>query len=105
MTLVKVGSMDTYEINRCVRGHHIYKRVWTPVLGEELKCRIEEDNVEDRYGFAVLRESILVGHIPRKVSAACYLFIKRNDCISCVITGKRQYSIDLPHGGLELLVS
>ena len=24
--------------------HHVYKRVWTPVLGEKLRIVIEEDN-------------------------------------------------------------
>ena len=95
-------SMDTYEIASCVQGHHIHKRVWRPVLGEEVKCQIEEGNVEYQYAVAVLRENIVVGHIPRKISAACYLFIKRNGSISCVITGKRQYSIDLPQGGLDV---
>ena len=51
-----------YEVASCVRGHHNYMRVWTPVLGEELKCQIEEVNVEDRYAVAVLKEIIVVGH-------------------------------------------
>ena len=29
-------SMDVFEVERCVRGHHIYKQVWTPFIGKEL---------------------------------------------------------------------
>ena len=59
---MKVRSMNTYEIASCVQGHHIYKRVWTPVLDKELKCQIEKVNVEDQYAVAVLRVSIVVSH-------------------------------------------
>ena len=51
-----------------MRSPYIYKRVWTPVLGEELKCQIEEVNVEDQYAVDVLRESLVVGqHMQRGV--------------------------------------
>ena len=35
------------EIQSVVRGHHVYKCVWTPVNGEEL-CVIPEDNKNHR---------------------------------------------------------
>ena len=47
-----------------VRGHHIYKSVWTPVLGEELECRKETNNSSDPYAIAVLKTAAIVGHIP-----------------------------------------
>ena len=28
-----------------IRGHHVYKSVWTPILGEQLKCM--KDNREE----------------------------------------------------------
>ena len=45
---------------------------------------------------------ITVGHVPRKISAVCYMFIQRGGSISCQVTGSRRYSYDLPQGGLEL---
>ena len=39
----------------CVRGHHIYKRTWTPTIGDVLTCERETGNTEDRYAVAVLR--------------------------------------------------
>ena len=29
-------TSEEYEMESVVRGHHIYKVVWTPVIGEEL---------------------------------------------------------------------
>ena len=28
--------MDSFEVESCVRGHHVYKSKWTLTLGEEL---------------------------------------------------------------------
>ena len=35
------------EIQSVERGHHVYKRVWTPVNGDEL-CVVPEDHVYKR---------------------------------------------------------
>ena len=35
-----------------MRGHHVYKSVWTPV-GEELNLEHEESNEHDEYAVAV----------------------------------------------------
>ena len=33
-----------YEKESVVRGHHVYKAIWTPVIGEELEVRTEDDS-------------------------------------------------------------
>ena len=43
-----------------------------------------------------------VGHVPRKLSSICSLFIRRGGSISCRVTGSRRFSEDLPQGGLEI---
>ena len=45
----------TFDTTSCICGHHVYKDVWTPTLGDELECRREGDNDFDRYPVAVLR--------------------------------------------------
>ena len=47
-------------------------------------------------------EEKIVGHVPRKISAICSLFIRRGGVIRCIISGRRRYSSDLPQGGLEI---
>ena len=37
-----------------VRGHHIYKNVWTPFVGEVLHVEQEAHNPEDCFAVAVL---------------------------------------------------
>ena len=44
---------------------------------------------------------IVVGHVPRKISTVCSMFLLKGGSISCQVTGKRRYSADLPQG-LEL---
>ena len=67
---------------------------------EELSCRQEGGNRHNPYAVAVLKGTIVAGHVPRKISAACSLFLRRQGTILCTITGVRQFSNDLPQGGL-----
>ena len=79
----------------CTRRHHVFKNIWTPTMGEQLPCKREIGNIKDRYAVAVLRDHTTVGHVPRKISVACALFLQREGSIHCVVTGKRCFH--LPH--------
>jgi len=94
--------METFRFESCVRGHHIHKNIWNPSLGEELTCSREVENTQDPFAVAVKRRTTIVGHVPRRISAACALFIERKGTITCKITGSRCFSADLPQGGLEV---
>ena len=48
-----------------IRDHHNCKRIWTPELGEYSVCEREPTNVNDRYAVAVVKDDIIVGHLPR----------------------------------------
>ena len=69
-------NMEMYVVDSCVRGHHVSKHFWTPTIGETLVCKREPENPTDAYAVAVLANSIVVGHVPRKISAACSLFLR-----------------------------
>lgn len=90
------------EVACCVRGYHVYQAIWTAVVGEELVCEREPTNSLDRYAVAVLKNEIIIGHLPRKTSKVCSLFLRRGGTVSCTVTGMRRYSSDLPQGGLEI---
>ena len=98
----QVREMETYEVRSCVRGHHVFKSVWNPIIGQQLVCKRETNNPTDVYAVAVMRGSTVVGHVPRKISAACARFLERKGTIQCTITGSRRSSEDLPQGGLEV---
>ena len=72
------------------------------LVGEELSCRREPTNQEDHFFVVVVNDSNIVGHIPRKVSSICSLCLRQSGSIICRVTGNRQYSSDLPQGGLEV---
>ena len=89
-------------IDTVIRGHHVYKDVWTPIIGEVLQCEKEEGNSHDLYAVAVKKLDSIVGHVPRTISTLCHLFLSRGGSITCTVTGIRKYSDDLPQGGLEV---
>ena len=95
-------EMEEVEIPCCVRGYHVYKVIWAAAIGEEVECRREPTNFHDRYAVAVIKDGNTIGHLPRKLSKICSLFLKRGGYIRCHVIGSRRYSADLPQGGLEI---
>ena len=67
--------MDTHAVDSCVRGFQVYSDRWTPALGEILVCEIEDGNASNSYTVAIKKGSEIIGHVPRKISAACHLFL------------------------------
>ena len=64
---------------------------------------IVSGNLNDVYAIAIKNGASVIGHVPRKLSAACSLFLRLGGTINCEITDNhRRYSADLPQGGLEL---
>ena len=91
---------ERFFVDSVVRGFHVYKDVWNPVVGETLICEKEFGNLHDPYAVSVVRGSgIIVGHVPRKISSLSYFFLRKNGTITCQITGRRLFSEDLPQGG------
>ena len=91
-----------FEYLTVIRGHHVYKDIFTPTIGKTLQCRRESGKSHDSHAVATIENDAVVGHIPRNISVPCDLFLSRGGSLSCVITGARQYSSDLAQGGLEV---
>lgn len=91
-----------YEIESCVRGYHVYKDIWIAQVGELLVCERDQYNVQDRYAVSVKKDGNVIGHLPRKISRVCSVFLRRGGNIQCIIVAQRRYSSDLPQGGLEV---
>ena len=92
----------SFLVEAVVRGYHAYKDIWTAVYGEELPCEREAGNRVDAFGVAVMKDGMVVGHIPRKISSICSLYLRRGGLIICRVTGSRRYSEDLIQGRLEI---
>ena len=96
--------VERFSIDSAVRGFHVYKDIWNPEIDEVLLCEQEFGNLHDPYTVSVVREdNVMVGYVPRTISALCYFFLRRNGMIICQITGRRHHSVDLPQGGMEVL--
>ena len=97
-----VRREDLAIIESCIRGHHVYRARWTPVLGEQLQCHREIDNNRDRYAVAVRKDTLTVGHLPKRISELAWYFLRIGGSITCEVSGRRCYSYDLPQGGVEV---
>ena len=91
-----------FSIQAMVRGYHVYQDEWDAVIGEVLQCRRETGNRHDPYAVATLSDGRVVGHVPRKISPVCSIFIRRGGSITCTVSDRRRYSTDLEQGGLEI---
>ena len=48
-------------------GHHVFKNIWTPRLGEVLLVSQEAGNIHDRRAVALLKaDRIVVGHARKR---------------------------------------
>ena len=84
-----------------ITGHHVYKRVWTPVVGETLNCRRYRGNPVDPTAIGVFKGATLVGHVPREVKEELLVALRQGSVITATITGPRENS---RHRGLEVPV-
>ena len=82
-------------IPSCIHGYHVYGEIWTAVLDEQLFWTFA--NVKsvmlwtDSYAVAAKNDSrITVGHLPRKISRICSIFLMGGGTITATVTGRRR---------------
>ena len=95
-----------FTVECCVRGHHVYQKKWEAEIGSKLTAQYETRPgalVQDKYAIALKQKDVIVGHIPKFLSKITYFYLKHGGYLLVEIIGKRQYSRDLPQGGMELL--
>ena len=83
------AAESTFELESVIRGHHIYKELWTPVIGESLDVQREPSNPYDCSAVSVLRDGTVVGHVPREVRRPFQSFT--GGSITCEVLGHRRY--------------
>ena len=51
--LESLSTMSTsFSVDSAIRGHHIYKEIWTPFVAEILSWKVEPGNIHDPYATA-----------------------------------------------------
>ena len=88
-------ELEEFSLESVIRGHHVYKAIWTPVSGELLEVMVEEGNSEDQYAVGIYKSTILVGHVPRELSRTFYFFISHGGSIECRVSGHRKFGVGL----------
>ena len=94
--------MDTFKVDAMVRGYHEYEKIWKAAKGEKLECIRELGNRVDVFAVAVIKSEKTVGHLPRKISSICSIFLRHGGKITCEVSGSRRHSKDLTQGGMEV---
>lgn len=51
---------------------------WSPMIGEQLFCEIEDSSAQDVYAGKVIHGATVVHHVPRKISLANMLFWRKD---------------------------
>ena len=92
------ARMEDYTLEGEIRGHHVYKATWTPVIGQILDVQAESANRHDRYAVFTLHNGSVVGHLSREYSKLAWYFLQHNGQIKCQVTGARRISQDAGKG-------
>ena len=53
--------MPTFEVEAMVRGYHAYQDSWDALIGEELVCAREPNNLRDPFAVAVVKSDAALG--------------------------------------------
>ena len=80
ITLITSMDLETF-----IKGHHIYKNIWTPQLDELLEVSTEPDNPVDKFLVPVKKIQNIVGQLKKAkmedLQRLCFIF--------CVVTHTR----------------
>ena len=84
------GVSTDFLFDNMIRGHHIYKKGWTPSVGEVLLLVKEEGNEHDRFAVSVMKDGFIIGHAPMELSKLFTHFLNHKGEIIARITGHRR---------------
>ena len=68
MVACLIDEEAVYLHESAVRGHHIYKRVWSLTTGEELELTRKEGNEHDCSAVCLVKGDVVIGHVPKELS-------------------------------------
>ena len=74
-----------------IRGHHVYKATWSPVMNEVLICKKDNSNAVGVFKDIAERDDLeLAGHVPIELSRvlACFLASNESNSLTVQVCGK-----------------
>ena len=95
------NSLFVYEVkfSPVIRGHHVYKAAWSPIIGESLARRNDDhkeakEHNEYPVGTYLEADNKLVGHVPMELSFLTCIFTFLKACyenkVQVKVTGSRR---------------
>ena len=91
---IQIVVMTNFEFDSFVKGHHEYKNIWTPKIGETLLTEREPGNLVDKYVVCVKKNNEIVEHLQLgkdgKFAETVFYFLRADEYGSCdvLIKGK-----------------
>ena len=52
--------MDSHHWESVIRGHHVFKDIWSPFVGEILNVQQEVHNAKDRFAVVVVKNETII---------------------------------------------
>ena len=93
-----------------IRGFHVCKEVWKPILGEHLNLSHERKNLHDRYAIVAYKRlpgrlaDSIIGHLPREISRPTRFFLLRGEVAVAEVINTTHRRSPLVRGGIEIPV-
>ena len=83
----KLKSDEEFQFSSYITGYYHYRHLWTPQIDEELTCIHEVDNIYDEFAIAILKDGLIVGHVPRQISEQFCKLLMGGGCVQVKIIG------------------
>ena len=83
------GVSIDFSFDSVIQGHHIYKKVWMPSVGEVLLLVKEEGNEHNCFAVSVMKDGFIVGHARRELSNVFSHFLNHEGEITARTGHKR----------------
>ena len=106
----EIEATVTYSFLCGIRGFHVYKEVWKPIVRERLNLSHERKNLHDRYAIAAYKRlpgrlaDSINGHLLREISRPTRFFLLRGGVAFAEVIITTHRRSPLIQGGLEIPV-
>ena len=80
-------SDEEFQFSSYITGQYWYQHRWTPQIDEELICKHEVDNAHDEFAIAIIKDEMVVGHVPKQISKYFCRLLKSGGLIKVKVIG------------------
>ena len=85
------GNDAIFLYSSVIKGHHVYKAIWSPIIGECNDVHSEPSNHYDPFTVCIEKDGQTVGHVSKSIRMTFYNFLAAGGIITCKVTGHRRY--------------